>query len=185
MVFDVMEFELLISRSVSMIPQHRGQKGQKDELLALCMEIYPADCSFNLVEADVVEPFEARPRDSPHAMIRDEEVFFPPHEDVFSLGEIAVREVGSLSLFSQRAPGRKPRPVIHVSPLRCAPFFVTGLEGVFGSNDFSFEERRQGRVIFRKACRRVRVAELIGRYCPAYLVYGDSRRDRIQPYPRV
>lgn len=115
------------------------------------MKIYPADGPFNLVKADIVEPFEARSGDSSHAMIRDEEVFLPSHEDVFSLSEIAVGEVGSLGLFSQRTPGREPCPVTHVCTLRCAPFFVAGLEGVFGSDDFSFEECRQGRVIFCEA----------------------------------
>lgn len=120
-------------------------------LLALRMKVYPADGPFHLVEADIVEPFEAGAGNSPHAMIRDKEVLLPPHEDVFPLGEVAVGEVGSFGLLSQRAPGRESGPVVHIGLLRRAPCLVPGLEGVLRSDDFAFEECRQGRMILREA----------------------------------
>jgi hypothetical protein len=85
-------------------------------------------------------------------MIRDQEVFFPPHEDVLPLREVAVRKVWSFGLFSQRTPGVEPGPVAHIGFLRRAPCLVPGFECIFGSDDLAFEERRQGRMVLREAC---------------------------------
>lgn len=41
--------------------------------------------------------------------------------------------------------------MVHVRFLGRAPCFMAGFEGVFGTDDLSFEERRQGRVVFREA----------------------------------
>ncbi len=40
-------------------------------LLTLCMEVYPADCPLNLIEADVVKALKAGSTDCSHAVIRD------------------------------------------------------------------------------------------------------------------
>ncbi len=56
-----------------------------DSLLALCVEIDPANSSLNLIEANIVEPFEARTTDCSNSMIGNQEVLLPSHEDVFSL----------------------------------------------------------------------------------------------------
>ena len=129
----------------------RQKKCRGYGLLALRMEVYPADGSLHLVEADIVEPFKARTGNGPYAMIRDEEVFLSSHEDVFPLGEVAVGEIGSFGLLGQRAPGRESGPMVHIGLLRCSPCLVSSLEGVLRSDDFAFEERRQSRMILREA----------------------------------
>lgn len=116
------------------------------------MKVYPANGSVHLVEADIVEPFEARARNSPHSMVRHKEVLFPPHEDVLPLREVAVGEIWSFGLLSQRAPGIEPGPVTHVGLIRRAPCLVPGFKGVFVSDDLAFEERRQSRMVLREAC---------------------------------
>lgn len=40
--------------------------------------------------------------------------------------------------------------MVHVGLLRRTPRFISGLESVFGTNDFSFEERCQSRMILGK-----------------------------------
>jgi len=67
-------------------------------LLAFRMEIYSAYFSSNLVKADVIEAFKACAGNRPNPVIRDEEVFLPSHEYVFSLREVFVAEVWSLGL---------------------------------------------------------------------------------------
>jgi len=49
------------------------------------MEVYSAYGPLNLVEADVVETFKAGTSDCSHSVIRNQEMFLPPHEDVLSL----------------------------------------------------------------------------------------------------
>ena len=41
--------------------------------------------------------------------------------------------------------------MVHVRFLGSAPCFMAGFKSVFGADDFSFEERRQGRVVLREA----------------------------------
>lgn len=59
-----------------------------DILLALGVEIYTTNTAFLLIKADIVEALETSPVDSPYAMIRDEKVFLPPHEDVLPLAQV-------------------------------------------------------------------------------------------------
>lgn len=63
-------------------------------LFALCVKIYATYAARTLVEAYVVEPFEAGSSDCFDAMIGYEEVFFPSHKEVFSLLIILECEVG-------------------------------------------------------------------------------------------
>lgn len=63
-------------------------------LFALCVEVNATYAARTLVEAYVVETFEAGPSDSFDAMVGYEEVFFPPHEEVFSLLVVLECEVG-------------------------------------------------------------------------------------------
>jgi hypothetical protein len=86
-------------------------------------------------------------------MIRNEKVLFPSHEYVFTLCEVPVGEIWLLRLFGKRPPGRKSGPMVHVGLLRCTPSFISGLESVFGPNDFSFEERCQSRMILGETYR--------------------------------
>lgn len=107
--------------------------------LTLCVEIDSADVPRDLVEADVIETFEACAGDLPHAMVGHKEGFLPAHEDVFALEVVFVVEVWFLGLFSKGAPGGKAGPVLHVGFVGGAPGGMVGLEGVFGANDFAGE----------------------------------------------
>lgn len=115
------------------------------------MKIDTADASLNLIEADIVEPLEAGTRDRSNPVIRNKEIFFPPHKNMFALCKVAVCEIGPLGLFGKRFPGRKSGPVVYVCLFVRTPFFITSLECVLGSNYFAFKERGQGWVIFSEA----------------------------------
>lgn len=115
------------------------------------MEVDTADRSLHLVETYVVKSLKASARDRPNPMIRDEEIFLPSHEHVLTLGKIAVCKIGPLGLFGQRFPRRKPRPVMYIGFLIGAPCFVASLECMLCSDDFAFEKRSQGRVVFCQA----------------------------------
>lgn len=118
---------------------------------ALCMEVDTADASLNLIEADIVEPFEAGTGDRSNPVIRDKEILFPPHENMFALCKVAVCEIGPLGLFGKRFPGWKSGPVVYVCLFVCTPFFITSLKSVLGSNYFAFKECGQGWVILGEA----------------------------------
>ena len=109
-------------------------------LFALGMEIDTIDIARNLIKADVVKPLKTRARDLADAVIGHKEGFLPAHEDVFALGEVFVMEVGFLGLFGEGPPGGEAGPVLHVGFVGRAPGGVAGLEGVFGADDFAFEE---------------------------------------------
>lgn len=109
------------------------------KLLTLGMEVNPADIAADLIKADIIKAFETRAVDLTHAMVRDQEGFFPAHEDVFSLREVLVVEIGLFGLFAQLPPCGKPVPVLHVGFVGCAPGGVAGLEGVFGADYFAVE----------------------------------------------
>ncbi len=103
------------------------------------MEVDAADCPCNLVEADIIEPFEARPIYLLYSMIRDEKVLFPSHKDVLLLRAIFVMEVRLLRLFCQGTPRRKTSPMLHISLVCGAPRFVLGLECVLWPYNLSLE----------------------------------------------
>lgn len=52
------------------------------------MEIYAANFTLQLVEADVVESLKTRSADRPDTVIRDKEMLLPSHKDILSLGEL-------------------------------------------------------------------------------------------------
>ncbi len=79
---------------------HSGKERSSDcenLLFALCMKVDSTHLPRDLIEADVVEPFEARPRDCSYFMIRDQKILFPSHEKVLSLHEVLIREIWLLS----------------------------------------------------------------------------------------
>jgi hypothetical protein len=123
-----------------------------DLLLALGMEVDAADGSFYLIEANVIEPFETGARNSSHAMIRDQKTLLPPHEDVLSLREIPVREIGLLCLLRERSPRGKSSPMCHIRLLSSTPSFMSCLESVFSSDDLAFEECRQCGMVLSQTC---------------------------------
>ena len=116
------------------------------------MEIDPIDRAQHLIEAYVVEPLETCAIYLPHAIIRNQEFLLPSHEHVFPVRTVFVVEVRLLRLFGQGPPGRKPCPVLHIFLVAGAPVIMSGLEGVFGSDDFAFEERGQSCMFGSETC---------------------------------
>jgi hypothetical protein len=70
---------------------------------------------------------------------------------VLTLSKVAVGEISALCLFGEWFPSGKTGPVVDIRLLGGAPFLVASLERVFSTNDLSFKECGQGRVIFCKA----------------------------------
>lgn len=57
------------------------------------MKVDPFDATRDLVERNVVEAFETSSTDSLDSMIWNQEVFFPPHEQMLFLHPIFVRDI--------------------------------------------------------------------------------------------
>ena len=113
------------------------------------MEVYPIDAPLYLVEADIIKPLKARPIDLPHPMIRHQEFFLPPHKDILSVRAVLVVEIRVPRLGFERAPGVESGPVPHVFFVARTPIEVLGLERIFRTDDFTFEECGQGWVLCR------------------------------------
>jgi hypothetical protein len=71
-----------------------GEPESKHLLLTLRMEVNPTDGAFYLIKANVVKPFETCSRYSSNTVIWNQKIFFPPHEDIVSLCEIRISEIG-------------------------------------------------------------------------------------------
>jgi len=121
------------------------------ELFAFSMEIDTTYASRNLVEADIIETFEACAINSPDTVVWDEEVFLPPHKDVVPLRKVLVCKILPFCLFGKGSPSLESRPVLHVHLLIGAPFRMFFGKSVFRSDDFAFEVGSQARVVFRQA----------------------------------
>ena len=106
------------------------------------MKINPAHAPAALVKADVIKPLEARARDRPHAVVGDEEVLLPAHEDVLALREVRDVQVALARGLGEGAEGLELGPVLEVDLVGRAPVFVLGEEGVFGADDLAFEVGR-------------------------------------------
>lgn len=119
--------------------------------LALRVEINAAHGSLYLVETDIIESFKAGARDCSDSVVRDEEVFLPPHEHVLMLGKVTKCEISLLGLFSKWFPCRKPRPMMDIGLLVGSPFLVASNEAVFSANHLALKESCQSRVIFSEA----------------------------------
>lgn len=63
------------------------------------MKVNAGHSAFNLVEADVIESFEASTGYRPDAMVGNKEMLLPAHEDVVAFGEIPICKIRSLCLF--------------------------------------------------------------------------------------
>ena len=62
-------------------------------LFALSVIIYTRESTPLLVEAYIVEAFKASAGNGCDAMVRDQEIFLPSHEDMFSLGKVLVAKI--------------------------------------------------------------------------------------------
>jgi hypothetical protein len=68
----------------------------------------------DLVEADVIEAFETCTTNCSHPMIRDQEMFLPSHEYVFSLRQLWNMKIALSGLLLKWAKGREFSPVLQV-----------------------------------------------------------------------
>ena len=80
-------------------------------LLALCVKIYPANRSLDLVEADIVKAFKTCATDCPDPVIWNQKVLLPSHKYVFSLRQAGNVEVTFPGLFLKRSEGREFGPM--------------------------------------------------------------------------
>jgi hypothetical protein len=103
------------------------------------VEVDPADLSLDLVKTNVVETFEACPSDCPDPVVRDQEVFFPTHEDMVPLGNVSYDDWAFACLFLVWPEGMELGPVVYVYLVGRAPVLVLCYETVLGSDDFAFE----------------------------------------------
>lgn len=110
------------------------------------MEIDSIDSTRYLIEANIIKSLEARTIYLAHAMIWHQEFLFPAHEHILAVCAVLVMKIGLFGLLRKRPPCGKARPVLHVLFVAGTPLFVTGLEGVFWTDDLAFEESSEGRV---------------------------------------
>ena len=115
------------------------------------MEIDSIDCTQYLIEANIVESLEARTVDLAHSMIWHQEFLFPAHEHILAVCAVFIMEVRFFGLLRKRPPCVEARPVLHILFIAGAPVLVTGLEGIFWTDDLAFEESSQGSVFGCKA----------------------------------
>ena len=94
------------------------------------MKVDTADMPGFLVEADIIEALKASSIDRLDAMVGDEKMLLPPHEDMLSLGPILEAKVGMFGLFRKRSPRWKSVPMLHVHALVGAPLRVPCLKCV-------------------------------------------------------
>lgn len=119
-------------------------------LLALRMEVNALDAARNLIEADVVKALKARTVDGPHPVVRDQEVFFPTHEEMLLLHPIFRNELGPRRVFREGLVCRESTPVLPVHLLVGAPFRMLCDKSVLAADYLAFEEGGETGVIFRQ-----------------------------------
>ena len=71
------------------------------------MEVVALDLRRRLLEADVVEPGERRPRDVLDGVVRNQEVLLPPHVHVVCLRERLVVEAVVVEVLAVRVEGHE------------------------------------------------------------------------------
>ena len=127
------------------------QIGGMDLLLALGVKVYALDAARDLVEGDVVEPFEAGSADGLYSVVWNQEVLFPAHEQVLLLHPVFGDGIWSRRGFGGLV-GWEPRPVLPVDLLVRAPLRMLRYEVVLVADDLAFEVGGQAGVVVRQAC---------------------------------
>lgn len=117
----MLELELLISTTVVSMRQKPTSQNQKNSLFTARVVVNTTHGPLHLIEADIVEPLEAGADDGTHAMVRDQKVLLPAHEEMFALRKVAICEIGFFGLLGQRSPGLEARPMLHVGLFVGAP----------------------------------------------------------------
>lgn len=122
-------------------------------LFAFRVEVDSTHFALDLVEADIVEALKAGPGDRAYAVVRDEEMLLPTHENVLPLRNITDHHRALARLLLEWAEGVELAPMAEIDLVGGAPALVAGDEAIFGANDFALKVCRQGGVILGEACR--------------------------------
>ena len=146
-------------RQFKRVSLHKQDDCLGDSLFAFGVKVDSADVARHLVKADVVEAFEASPRDGSHTVVGHQEVFFPAHEDVLPLGKVLVGEVWLPRQCGEGSPGVEAVPMLHVDLVIRAPIGMLRLEGVLVADDLALKVRRESRMIIRQTCAHDSVSE--------------------------
>lgn len=115
------------------------------------MEIYAADLALELIETDVVEALEASTRNGSNAVVGDQEMLLPTHEDMVFLRRILSRELTILNFLLQWPERSELGPVAQIHLSAGPPVLVLCKEAVFASNNLSLEISRECGVILGQA----------------------------------
>ena len=102
------------------------------------MEINTGNLPSNLVEANIVEPLKARAGDGTLAVVGDEEVLLPPHENVVFSREVDIFNNPLLQALTVGFEGIEFLPVRQVCSLVGVPL-VLGQEAVFRPDNLAFK----------------------------------------------
>ena len=121
-------------------------------LIVRRMEIDPLNGALDLIEADVVKSLKTCTVDLANPMIRHQEFLLPAHKHVLAVCAILVMEVGFLGLLCKGSPSGKACPVLHVLFVAGAPVLMPSLEGIFWTNDLTFEECSECSMFGCEAC---------------------------------
>jgi hypothetical protein len=112
------------------------------------VEIYSANLSLDLVETDVVEAFERGPGDCSDAVVRNQEVFFPPHKDMVSLRKVSDGHWALPSHLLVWPKGAKLGPMAEIDFGIGAPVIMLGKEVILGTDDFPLKVGGECWVVF-------------------------------------
>ncbi len=153
-------------------------------LLALCVEVDPADRALYLVEADVIEALKTSSTDRPYSVVGHQKVFLPSHKYVLPLGELRDVENASLGGFLERPKSTELSPVLQVDFISGAPVLMLSQECVLRTDDFAFEVGSKGRMVFGQAWRIVSTEKVQGPI-EAYLESVDIRTGRTLSCPHA
>ena len=113
-------------------------------LLAIRMEVDTIDGTSHLIETYIIESFETCAADFAYTVVWNQELLFPTHEHVLAITTVFVVKIWFLGLFGKRPPGRETCPMFHVFFITCTPIAVSSLEGILGTDNFTFKESGQG-----------------------------------------
>jgi hypothetical protein len=129
-LLEPVEYEVSLGR-------HRGTGAHL--LFALGVEVYPAHLPFHLIEADVVEAFEACASYGPNAMVGHQEMLLPPHKNVLSLRNVVDGHRALSCLLLERPKGIELGPVAEIHLVVGAPVLVLGEKAIFRADDLALE----------------------------------------------
>lgn len=121
------------------------------KLFTLRVEVYAADFSLDLVEANVVEALEARTRYGTNTVVRNQEMLLPPHKYMLSLGGVSNSDGAFACLFLKGAESGEFGPMAQIDLHISTPVVVLGEKTVLSSNNLAFEICGEGWMIFGQA----------------------------------